>query len=990
MYIKRLDIITFFIFSLLSISCNDKTDESFGWDTGSTTSVTMIAPDFPISPSARTILTPDNNGTSFSWKKGDIVAVYSDSKGMTNFYIDDESISNDGTSADFNGSGFKLLEKKPYYAFYPYNLSQEYLDKTKIPVTYSNQYVKSNGDCSSLGEFDYMYAKGVTDNNAMVAFTFQHLGCVVEFKLTVPKTANYTSLRLEQVGNNKALYTTGNVNLSDQNPHITINESAPSDSIINVTLNETGGGIKVSKDSLLSVYMMMPPCNLSESTLKIRLVDDNQNWYAATVDGKNMHAGYTYRYEVNNKTGGFTGSGTGLPNDGSSVELVSTYTHTTNSAYEGMILDGNILYTAGLFGVRSINYNNENSPSLINSQLLSRISNNRSDMRARSITQKDNYLYVAIRQSSSGNNENKIPALRFKFEYYPENNTIPTTNGISSNTTVNSFFKTLHVNSINLNQNIKIMYLYKGHVQNGYYLNTINIQGEDGTSTVLFRETYNTKEEAMSALKAEYRNDKGDYCTVDWSALPNNFNVFQNVRFYKIGEFDSYQHTGTTTISKSSTACPNTGEYSICMDSGSGSSQNAGILTSNISSKKTKGFLSFWCKVDKIGTSDIEIPLLGLSGKNVMSFVLHSSGNESYTIGVKSNGIKAFSSVKIAKSEWYNYKIEVSSSHIKLWYRTKEAGDWVTATTLTLTQAISFNQLTTGINSNNSNDRIYFDDYYYNETDIDAVSYINGKLAILNKNTLDVIRIYNLDVKAIDVKVFENRLVVTCFYGFNVYDISDPSNPQLTYSYRVNEFKESQNCEIYEANGRVFAFICNYTQGYTIADITDVNNVSIACLNDYKDITYNGENLYGKIYNFDVSIDYPYAYLTNAVMRNYLNTYGERRGILTIDLTDFNNPKPQFSFVPSSLMTTVTNGDPRPTHIARSGNNLIINNTEKGLLFFNIDANGIPTFSTKVSVPGKPSINDIYVPYDGCIFVNDNDHGGSTWTNRNVYLYRVH
>lgn len=972
---------------VLFTSCHDEVDKSFIWDSENIESVKMVAPDF--FPSTRSTLTPDNGGTAFSWKSGDIVAVYSDSKGMTNFYIDEESISEDGTSANFNGSGFKLLENRLYYAFYPYNSSIQSLDKTAISVNYAGQCMKSNGDFSSLGNFDYMCAKGTTGSDGMVSFSFQHLGCVVEYKMKVPKTANYTKVRFElKGGTDDLLFNAGTVDITGERPSLKASDGIVADSIMEVKLNEEEGGIKILQDSLLTVYMMMPPQDLSGSKVNIRLIDSEQNWYIATVDGKNMCAGYTYHYKVDDETGGFIGSGTGLPDGELSVELISTYTDVSKMGYEGMILDGDVLYASGQFGVRAINYANRKIPASLRSQTVKNIANGRTDMFSRSIAMKGDYLYIPLRQSSSGENENVKPTKRFRFESNTGNySDLSGANGISSNATVNAFFKELHVNSINLNQKFKVLYLYKGHYQDGYYLNTINLQGEDGTSSVLFRETFSTQTAALAALKNEYVNSKGDYCKVDWSALSNGTNIIKNVEFYKlVGEFDSFRTTGTASVSGSTIACPNTGIYSICMDSGSGNSDNYALLTSNLSSIKSDGFLSFWCKIEQGPlVTDVEIPLIGLSGDNVLDLLVRSQESNNYSIGIKQNGTNSIGTACLAFGEWYNFKIEMSSFKTKLYWRTKETTDWNEAVALTSSNVLSFNQLNTGIKTNESNVKIYFDDYYYSESDIDDVAYVNGKLAVLNKHTFDVSTVCNLDVKAIDAKVYGNCLVLTCFYGFNVYDISDAANPKLTYTYRVNSFKESQNCEIYENAGKVYVFICNYSQGYTIADVTDINNVSIVCVNDYRNITYNGEKMYGKIYNFDVCIDYPYAYLTNATMRSYLHTDADRRGILTVNLVDFDNPNPYFSFVPSALLTTVTTGDPRPTHIVRSGNRLIINNAEKGLLVFNIE-NGIPVYTSPVIIPGKPSVNDVYVPYDGCVFVNDNSHGGSVWPDRNVYL----
>lgn len=968
---------------LFCCGCNDDVD--FKWDPNAMTTVKMVGADFKVSEQGRSSLSPSDNGTLFSWQEGDIVAVYSESKGMTNFYIDNESISANGTSANFNGSGFKLLGNNTYYAFYPYSSSAQSLDKTNITVNYNGQSIESNGDFSSLGKYDYMYSKGTTNENGNVEFSFEHLGCAVEYNLTVPKTAHYTSI---QVGvEEEALYFEGTVNLTTEKPTIKLNEHTQ-DSIISVKLNPQNGGINVEKDSLLKVYMMMPPQNLIGKKLKIRLIDNNQNWYVATIDGQNMRAGYTYHYEISKENGDFTGSGTGLPDDQYSMKLVSTYNmNNPDISYEGMILDGSTLYASGTFGVQAINYSNTTTPKQISNLPINSITNGRNDMYARSIAQNSNYLYVPLRQSSSGVNENKTPEKRFKFESitgkYPD---FTESDGISSNTTINQFFKRLHIGSINIKQNFTKIFIYKALFQNGYYLNTINLQGEDGSSCILFRETFPTLEQALSALKSDYKNSLGDYCSVDWSVLEKSV-IFRDVKFYFLGEFDFYTRQGTASISGSTIACPNTGLYSICLESGDGTTQNSALLISNVDNEFQEGCLSFWCRVEQTGGDIVEIPLAAYSGENILSFIVQPSGTNNYTFGLKIKDNTNIGGTQLKLGEWYNIKIQISPSTATLYWRTKETGKWSNHISTRVTSTIKINQLTTGLKNSPRNVKVYFDDYYYSKSDIDDVAYINGKLAIIDKRTFKVNNIYNLDLKAIDSKIYGNRLIVTCFYGFNVYDITDPANPQLTYTYRFSSFTESQNCEIYENAGRIYVIICNYTKGYLIADITDLNNVSIVCKNDYSNILYNGENMYGKIYNFDVVVNYPYAYFTNATTRGYLNTSSDRRGILTINLSDFNNPNPQFSFVPTDLITTITGGDPRPTHIAHSNNHLIINNADKGILVFDIATNGIPVYKTHVTVPGKPCINEIYVPNDGQIFISDNNHGGSQCPDRNIYLY---
>lgn len=971
-------VLTFITVSAIT-SCRDNSIISNSADMA-LSSIKMSAPNFMYenSEKSRSNLAPSKDETSFSWQKGDIVAVYSYLKGLTNFYIDDESISEDGTTAEFNGSGFTLSNNNTYYAFYPYCSSIQTLDKKSIPITYSEQEISANGSYSNLGKFDYMYARGITNNNGKVALSFNHLGCVAKFNLTVPKSANYTIFKVESKEGDKLL-SSGRVDLTSESP--TINLDSKGDSAINVKLNSKDGGIFVEKDSLLTICIMMPSQNLDGIKLNLHLYDSNNNRYTASIYGKNMQAGYTYNYKTDEENGNFTGSGTGLPNDDNTPELISTFNNPQAHGYEGMLLDGNILYTSGFFGVQSINYSDKSSPKLENRLSISTLTNGRNDMLARSIAQKDQFLYVPLRQNSSGSMENYTPQYKFQFESivgdYSSNQ-----EGITNNNNLNNFFEDINITSINTRQNFKVIYIYQGYYQNGSYINTINIQGENGQNCVLFRETFSNQNEALSSLKNEYRNDKGDYCKVNWSKLSIGHNVFTNIKFNLLGEFDAYKHNNASIIGEDA-PCPNTGIYSICLQTEVSDKEKQAILIHNLNDNLSIGDFSFWYKIDNMTSEDIIVPLANYQSTNVLSLIIQSVDSEKIKIGLLLNKEIVMGNAILNKKEWYNIKISLREQSVNLYYRPQEAGSWNNIAYITPSSIPIFNQLAIGINTYENNAKMYIDDYYFDETAIDDLSYINGKLAIIEKSTLKVKNIYNLDVKCIDAKVYENRLIVTCFYGFNVYDISNPASPKLTYAYRINNFKESQNCDIFEYNGQVYLFICNYSQGYIIANITDVNNVSITKIDEYKNITYNGENLYNKIYNFDVCISYPFAYLTNSTTRSYLNSNYDRRGVLTLNLNDFNNPNPIFTFIPNEVVTEITTGDPQPTRIARYNNKLILNNAEKGLLIFDIGIDGIPQFSYSIKTPENSCINCIYVNSD-YIFVADKN----IYPFSNIYLFK--
>ncbi len=160
-----------------------------------------------------------------------------------------------------------------------------------------------------------MCASGISDEKWSCWIYIQPFRVCCEYKITIPKTAVYNKIRLELNSDDMSLIKSGIVNLTEPEPKIIQNEDERKDSILSVILNGTEG-LKLTQDSIMTVYMMMAPQDLSGMKLTIRLVDVDQNWYSASVNGKNMKAGYTYHYTISQSgDGGFTGSGSGLPDD---------------------------------------------------------------------------------------------------------------------------------------------------------------------------------------------------------------------------------------------------------------------------------------------------------------------------------------------------------------------------------------------------------------------------------------------------------------------------------------------------------------------------------------------------------------------------------------------------------------------------------------------------------------------------------------------------
>lgn len=972
---KKIHIFTGLLLLIISTSCKDLSEQIENIETDS--SVLMKVKKFInedtintfSTNNTRTSLTPTWNGTSFSWNTDDVVGVYSSSKGLTNFFIDEESISEDGTSATFNGSGFSLTTNSLYYAFYPYCPSA--LDKTKIPITYNGQILKVNGGFSDLGSYDYMWARGETNADGKIGFEFSHLGCVVEMKLEVPTTATYKQVRLEleKSQDQISLIKSGTVDLTSTEPIIYNENTSPSDTILRLSLNGEEG-IKVDKDSILHVYMMMAPQDISSKNIVIRLVDSNNKWYSATMIGKNMKAGHTYHYYVggNSSTGGFTGTGVGLPDD-YEYKIISTYVHPFASRYEDILVEGNTVYAIGSFGIRKLSYENEKQPALISEN--TNITD--SYTRARSIAINDNYLYINVRQNTWGSNEIWKPQIHFDFENIT---TEESENKLTNNSILNAFFLEFKV-ARDMNK-INSATIYKAYKRTDGYRNAIVLRVNGENDIVFLGNTYSTEEQALKALTSEYTNNNGDYCKVNWDVITKDSNDFTNLKFY------SY-YTKQTYISKSSNTyfdctgqpSPNKGFYSAKFRTGNITTTSQVTLRNSIN-PISEGWFSFWINIPTSFSEVLKCPLTYMNSTCLsrINMLPTNGGFKIYLNNTNSNN-------HIFKiGNWYNIKVHLSPKGSDLYYRDAACTKWIHLEYSAI-PAQEFNIVAAGLSTNQTNTELLIDDFYFNESDIDKVSYVNGKVYILNKSDLSIVNTINLDYRVTGLAIENKTLIVSGLYNIKFYDISNPTNPQLLHTYQPSFDRDMQGITTYHYGGRSYALICCYYTGFMIWDITDKNNITLVCDEDFSDIMYKGLTIKNKLNCFSCVVNYPYAYLTISPIPSYVSSYKEAAGLLTLNLSDLSNISKKLILIPSTDLATNTSGDPTPTRIAKYENTLFLNNRDKGIAIFDI-VNNEPIYKKSFKVGN--SINPITIAPDGRLFTGDD---GNVGNNKNLYLIRI-
>lgn len=964
----------FFALFLVETVCSCSDINSFS-DTINKDGILMSALDFKAEETTRSSLLPSSTGTKFRWDKGDVVGVYSSSKGLTNFFIDENTISSDGTSANFNGSGFSLNSNSTYYAFYPYSKSS--LNKSEIPISYSSQVMMSNGDFKSLGDFDYMCSMGESDEENHAAFTFSHLGCVVEFKLKVPVTSKYTAayFELDNASKDNCLIKGGNVDLTSAEG-VFIPKVNENDSILKVSLGENG--IFVEKDSFLTVYMMMPPQNLSGKSLAVRLYDNQANWYKAEIEGKNMRSGYTYHYVIDGSDGkGFTATGTGLPND-LELSYVSSYVHPTKKGYNWLSIDNenaDVLWATGSFGIRKISYAAEKYPSLVveNAKYMSK------DQIGRVCLPVGSYLYAGLRQNSSGERELYSPKVSLRFEDRLQS--VSSNNSKSNNSVLNDFFQELSLYTFDKSKIDEVWLFKAGNDGSGTYKNVIQFRSNGVCMGNLFRRSFSSKEEALSNLPTSISDAYKNKAVVNWDAISSGMHIFKNVEFYNLGtgEFSSIDCTGSLVFDELTKGSLNRGGN--CAHFVTSNNVNNSIkLVRLLDETSSTSSISWMMKLNTIPNENVNIPLLSMNGTEVatLNVVSNISG---YTLGVTVNGKKILTSQVYDVKQWYNFKLDMSSSGIKLSSRTKETGEWNLCITSGLSGSCSVNEISLGVNTMASNLDLCVDDVFYDSSNVDNVSYVNGALVVFDKNDLSIKNKYYLDYKVCGLACHKNTLVVTCLNGINVYDIKDMENPKLIYTYRPSSYREYQGVSIYEAGNRTYAIISTYLWGFSILDITDANDIKMSKELDFSNFILDGKNLKNKVFTFDVIADYPYAYATLATYRTSQNTEYDHRGVMILELNDLDNIKMDIVEYPSNRFCQWQSGDPAPARITKSGNRIVINNDDNGIEVFTITSPGKLEYTDGISMPATSSVNAVTSTPNGKLFV------GSRGNDSGIYMY---
>ena len=245
---------------------------------GTIKEISITGKDFQFDGVTRSSVSITESGASFTWDEDDVIGIFPNEGDQVSFAMDNGA----GTqTATFSGGGWALKSSATYAAYYPH--VYENRDMTKIPVSYVGQTQNGNANTDHIGAYDFMAASVSTPSNGKVAFDMQHLGCLVQLKITVPNAGTLSSVTL--TADEEVFVEKGYIDLTATAPSIISPQTASS---LNVDLKDVA---TTATSEVVTVYFMMAPVDMTGKTLTVKVGD-----IVGTVFAKNFEAGKAYQF----------------------------------------------------------------------------------------------------------------------------------------------------------------------------------------------------------------------------------------------------------------------------------------------------------------------------------------------------------------------------------------------------------------------------------------------------------------------------------------------------------------------------------------------------------------------------------------------------------------------------------------------------------------------------------------------------------------------
>lgn len=242
--------------------------------------------------------------------------------------------------------------------------------------------------------------------------------------------------------------------------------------------------------------------------------------------------------------------------------------------------------------------------------------------------------------------------------------------------------------------------------------------------------------------------------------------------------------------------------------------------------------------------------------------------------------------------------------------------------------------------------------YLGGQQEKDGAGYINGALLILTKRDLKEVKKVPSDIKLVEAKVHDHNLIVSGLGGFEIYDITNPEEPDMIFRYRHPSWREYHGFDFFEVKGHTYVAFALFTGGIEIWDMTDPAKTLLKAHVPLSTPTAGGAMLSDILQTLHVLADYPYLYAPLAPSRAAYNGEEERRGVLAYDVSNLDSIRVNVSLIPGHDWYRKSTGDLAPSFIDKHHSTIYTNFGEKGVAMFDIARPFVPQYVKTQDVTG--------------------------------------
>lgn len=252
-----------------------------------------------------------------------------------------------------------------------------------------------------------------------------------------------------------------------------------------------------------------------------------------------------------------------------------------------------------------------------------------------------------------------------------------------------------------------------------------------------------------------------------------------------------------------------------------------------------------------------------------------------------------------------------------------------------------------------------------------------GELHIIDEETFtEATEKLTMDWKCTALTVYKDYMLVSMqLAGYDLYDLTNPTAPTLSYSFRPSLGSvEYQETAFFERNDHTYFIGAGFGFGFYIWDVTDKTSPTRVGTFMFGTAWNDGDNY--NLHTSGIVIDGNYVYATIAVAESKIGTQYDKRGIIVFDISDLSVynyesmgdiPYKHILIDEADYSTFYSDYDLKPTRLVKVGDTIVTNSGANGLSSFYAD--GLNSkYTGLIKVSDTSIIDRICSTEDGRIF----------------------